>query len=853
MNQSEKKDDDEFFEPFSGLDKGILQEKRIFSESPLHPRKCYHLITKILHLFTQGEEFTSKEAEDLFFSITLLFQSQDVPLRRMVYLVLKMLVPLVEDSIIVISCLTKDMKADQPDLYRANAIRVLCKINDIPMLLQAERLLKQAIVDKEPYVASAALLSGVHLLKASGIDIVKRWFSEIQSAVKSRFVMVQYHAMGLLHHIKRHDRLAVSRLVSELIRTPIRSNYAHCLLIKYTCQVLDQEDDESEKERFYDYLESCLRHKSSMTAYEAARGICELENVSSKKLSPAITTLQTFLGSCQPTLRFAALRTLNKVAMTHPLSVTSCNLDMENLISDPNRSIATLAITTLLKTGSEVSVDRLMKQISTFMNEITDEFKIVVVDAIKSLCLKFKNKHRSLMNFLANMLRDEGGFFYKKAIVDTLLVIIESLPDAKEVGLSHLCEFIEDCEFTQLSTTILNLLGKEGPTTSCPSKYIRYIYNRVILENANVRASAVSALAKFGIALADLRPRIVILLKRCLHDNDDEVRDRATFYLSLVQNNEEMAKQLIVDDILPFPLVNLEKSLREYQKNPSSEPFNIMDVKRDVVRPATTKQKLEDVAVSFKLPSEFDIYGPVFKSSKPVELTESGTEYSVNCVKHIFGEHIVFQFSITNTLSDQQLEHAVVKLDSDALIVESAIEAEVLPFQVPGNAYVVTTLQPGSFAARVACNLKFMVRDVDPTTGEVEDMSYEDEYPLEDLDVSLNDFMKRFFISNFPEEWDTLGDSCEAVEKFSLANVTNLKDAVTQIVGFLGMQPCEQSEQVKETKKRHQLFLSGTFLGNVSVLARVRMRLAEGGKGVMMQLAVRSTDAMVSQIVASSV
>ena len=47
--------------------------------------------------------------------------------------------------------------------------------------------------------------------------------------------------------------------------------------------------------------------------------------------------------------RFAAVRTLNKVAMKHPAAVTACNLDLENLITDVNRSIATLAITTLLK------------------------------------------------------------------------------------------------------------------------------------------------------------------------------------------------------------------------------------------------------------------------------------------------------------------------------------------------------------------------------------------------------------------------------------------------------------------------------------------------------------------------
>lgn len=85
-----------------------------------------------------------------------------------------------------------------------------------------------------------------------------------------------------------------------------------------------------------------------------------------------------------------------QVAMTHPMAMTNCNIDMESLISDQNRSVATLAITTLLKTGNESSVDRLMKQITNFMSDIADEFKIVVVEAIRSLCLKFPLKYRSM-------------------------------------------------------------------------------------------------------------------------------------------------------------------------------------------------------------------------------------------------------------------------------------------------------------------------------------------------------------------------------------------------------------------------------------------------------------------------
>ena len=80
-------------------------------------------------------------------------------------------------------------------------------------------------------------------------------------------------------------------------------------------------------------------------------------------------------------------------------------VDLEHLITDPNRNIATLAITTLLKTGVESNVDRLMKSIGGFMSDISDEFKIVLVDAIRTLCLKFPHKHPTLLNFLASSLR----------------------------------------------------------------------------------------------------------------------------------------------------------------------------------------------------------------------------------------------------------------------------------------------------------------------------------------------------------------------------------------------------------------------------------------------------------------
>lgn len=157
-----------------------------------------------------------------------------------------------------------------------------------------------------------------------------------------------------------------------------------------------------------------------------------------------------------------------------------------------------------------------MKQITGFMSEISDEFKVIIVDAIRSLCLKFPTKHVAMLAFLSNVLRDEGGYDYKRAVVEAIFDMIKFVGESKEQALSHLCEFIEDCEFTKLSVRVLHLLGLEGPKSAQPAKYIRYIYNRVVLENATVRAAAVAALAKFGVSVSDpsVKTSVTVLLNR---------------------------------------------------------------------------------------------------------------------------------------------------------------------------------------------------------------------------------------------------------------------------------------------------------------------------------------------------
>ena len=69
----------------------------------------------------------------------------------------------------------------------------------------------------------------------------------------------------------------------------------------------------------------------------------------------------------------------NKVAAKQPRLVSLCMTELENLITDPNRSVASLAISTLLKTCKEDQVEKLLKQISSYLPDLGIEFKIETI------------------------------------------------------------------------------------------------------------------------------------------------------------------------------------------------------------------------------------------------------------------------------------------------------------------------------------------------------------------------------------------------------------------------------------------------------------------------------------------
>jgi coatomer protein complex subunit gamma len=285
----------------------------------------------------------------------------------------------------------------------------------------------------------------------------------------------------------------------------------------------------------------------------------------------------------------------------------------------------------------------------------------------------------------------------------------------------------------------------------------------------------------------------------------------------------------------------------EIKRTASALSDDIMEVEEEIV----TKEPLDPAAAIYEIPELAEL-GRAFRSSLPVPLTESETEYVVQCTKHLFQNHVVLQFSVQNTIEDQRLDNVTVQVDDSETVftVSGEIPCPSIKYGETKSCFAILERTDDIAPSHFTCELRFGVVPVDPATGDEEGDPFEEEYPLEDLEISTSDFMAKVSVPDFRKAWETLGNENEVLEKFAL-QFKSMEEAVTAVIDFLGMQPCDGTATVNPGKP-HMLHLSGVFVTGQQVLSRAQITMQNAG-GVILKIAVRSPDAAVSRMVADCI
>eukprot|EP01069_Polyplicarium_translucidae_P003381 Polyplicarium_translucidae@DN2290_c0_g1_i4.p1 len=536
----------------------------------------------------------------------------------------------------------------------------------------------------------------------------------------------------------------------------------------------------------------------------------------------------------------------------------------------------------------------MVRQASGLMSELSEAFRVEVVKSVRQLCVLYPKKQKALITFLYSNLREEGSFELKSQVVESLILFSGENMAVTESAMLHLCEFIEDCEYPLICNAILVYLGETVPLAKNPAKFIRFIYNRLILETASVRAGAVNALTKIATLCPKMRPDIVQLLRFCKCDCDDEVRERTRSYLRVMgklgdcppdeEEDDAEAEYLdgrsrsstvasiseTLDPNVPVAVDALCEALAPFAEGTAAAAtFSLSSVATEEEFKSRAKPVVRPVAAAFgvpaEIPEEAPIVPPTSAQPEPAEsvmdsmrmaaasfvspdelgtkfhsfpaklLTEKEAEYAVSLTKFVFPSYMVLEFLVTNTMLDQTLEDVSVRLSGrGSSVLGSTVVACMAPTD-PAKVYSVIKRVPGVQKATLDAELVFTVKE----TGD--DLGYEDTYSVEPIELQPGDDIapRPLRPGQFAAAWDAAA-SVEKVGKFALPQ-KSVKAAVQSLVEQLGGSVCDLSDALPDDRREsHNLLLSGCYDGEADTLVRATVVMSE--HGCLLKLVARSSD-----------
>lgn len=562
-------------------------------------------------------------------------------------------------------------------------------------------------------------------------------------------------------------------------------------------------------------------------------------------ISPYLMTLKLFLCSTESVVRFAAMRILCKLAQKAPKMVARCVQDIEPLITDSSRSVSVLALITLLRTGYDEPIDKLLKQFSSVMAGISESQRIEVVSALKTMCVQHPSKVSSIVTFLAGQLREDGGTASKSHTVDTLCFLATEMSFIHSTVLLHLCDFIEDCEYHALGCRVLTFLADEVPKTQDPRRYIRYIYNRIILENAVVRAAAVDCLLRIGKTSQKARPDVFALLNSGWSgDCEDEIRERLAVSLKKLAPvddtssstidtetdrledflDKEVTETICVDALVEkLELIEKEQKWNEVldmKSIPTVEEYladlsgkqaalEAEEEALNAVEIETPKTSTETVSAEddfLKLTD--DDLEKLHHKSKATFLTEQEAEYVVQLTKYFWNNllYIGLEFTVRNTLESQTLSDVQIKFKSDGCPYNTIRSTTIssLKYDVQDSILVLLKRKNGLsdhqmavFQAQLTysvCEVSFSLFSTRFCFQGQDDIEYDDTYEMENIVISCGDFVSPIYLANrdFGKYWNFIGESNEKILPMAFGHLKGgVPAAVHKIVNTVNMHQCE--------------------------------------------------------------
>ncbi|MCQ2815994.1 MAG: hypothetical protein MJ252_01900 [archaeon] len=835
------------------------------------------ILTNLIYLLNQGEQFTTQEKENLFFSVSKLLHSANFSLKRLIFLFVKHL-NFWDNSFILTGSLISEINKNDDNLLKPNCFRLLGQIIDSSSVSVVERLLKVAISNQNADISCSAIIC-TYFMMLKGFNVAKSWISEITDKLTASFGqenLMTFHILLLLKAIKSSDKLFLVKIYLKIADSQYsKSQFALCQLIRYVSEMMRTEELESGVlNNFNAFLERSLYSLEESVKIEACRAILESTKTKAALQKNAISVICDLLSSPNKIVKFAALKTLNKyIASFSSTLAIDIFLEIEKIIEDVNvnSSIKAIALSIFLKISKGLSDFRLEKMFKTFIEQFPkfkDEFKKEVVIISRGISRENKQKNKLYYSFFCSLFKLDSNAQTKLELFEAILWFIYNDESLKTQALFFLAEFISDCQHDVVKIRILNLLGKECTLTANPGKLVRHIVNQINLETAMVRASAICALGQIAFKQQNQRSTIIKYIKKSFYDNDSEVRERAFFYykaLSELDGNKENEASNIknslyvfADEMKQMPLdidiiqgiLKTEKENLFKSNNISNEITNILKDPEKIgqiliknkmnEKPKEQKGKTEATKEKsgpsipgmadndeYKKTKFAKIYGNPKVVTPFKKLTDQTAEYLTKYRKIVYDKAVIIDFEITNTIELQMINNVTIDiedLESNGFDFSKTEIIEIQKLSTNETGHLYLKLSKNEDVDYSSCTftilLKFDLQELD-VKGKPHGIAVKEQYKI-DQTVEINYF--DYFTRNTKVDFQNFNDIWKMAEKSNYKKTEeklglpfkDIKSAARGISEIIGFNPLNDIEKIEANAKRYEFIYAYIgYLGNL--------------------------------------
>lgn len=511
---------------------------------------------------TQGTELTEEESNTVFFGLTFLFSATDQALKKIIYLTLNEMVH--QPSFYMITnSLLKDAK-DKNTYNKIDAFKVLPYVINQNNPVQSEQLFKTALFDKNIAVANAAVMAA-NWISLHEPDHIKKCVNDIQDLLISKPTACHYHALNVLYNIKKQDMMSFVKIVLHLINK--NSSYSILTtmqLIRYCREVLESDALDSKAEReVFSWLAKQL-NKNNTIVIEVAKTMVSMKNISNNELIAVVSSLSLYLLSMNPINVYAALKIFDKMLENPAKAALLTNTsDIEGLLANGNKAVKSLALSILLKVSREDKIVELLDKTYEIFSELPDTIKIGVISACEEISRKFPEKTKDIIFFLCRCIRDRGELEFKIKAIKRVTKLMQKRREFYDKVFDFFCEYIEDPYSPKLVLIILNIFVEHVEHSSDPRKCLRFVLNRLHLDESKIRSAAITCLGEIGKKIPAVREECFEIINCYVKDIDDEVRERAFYYANLIDERPAFIQAYNEEVFQVEALENIQAMIRD--------------------------------------------------------------------------------------------------------------------------------------------------------------------------------------------------------------------------------------------------------------------------------------------------